>query len=368
MPKPRRKPTPSKRSTAKPPRPHRFWLNVTLLTVTLGILGALAVLSSTPETPTPAPATLRPVVPALASPIIRRPDALSPKTLAELLALPPEQLERVDIGLMNLLCATGLPGSETLDIPAALATLDGWALKVKYQTDRHMYRLTDARYADHYRRSETYFRASWLLQTLQEECGVRYNHDRIYSPDFSDSRDQFIHGLMDPKQGGTCASMPVLYTVVGRRLGYPIKLVQARGHLFCRWDDGKGETLNIEGSGEGFSAYPDDFYRQWPYPLTDADMASREYLVSLTPAEELAVFMAARGHCYMDLHRFGEALDAYKVMARLAPTFRVHGDFVNAAQLAADKGLAEYERVYGRMPERMDPPPVPPEFANTPGG
>lgn len=97
-------------------------------------------------------------------------------------------------------------------------------------------------------------------------------------------------------------------------------------------------------------------------------MASREYLVSLTPAEELAVFMAARGHCYMDLRRFGEALDAYKVMARLATTFRVHGDFVNAAQLATDKGLAEYERVYGRMPERMDPPPVPPELANTPGG
>ncbi len=68
-----------------------------------------------------------------------RADALSPKTLAELLALPPEQVERVDIGLMNLLCATGLPGSEALDIPAALATLDGWALKVKYETDRHMY-------------------------------------------------------------------------------------------------------------------------------------------------------------------------------------------------------------------------------------
>jgi hypothetical protein len=344
-------------------------LNVAALVASVGALGSLAFLTSTPDRPSPVPLPARPIASTPPpSPIVTRADALSPKTLAELLALPPDQLERVDIGLMNLLCATGLPGAEGLDIPAALAKLDGWALQVKYETDRHMYRLTDPRYADHYRRSETYFRASWLLQTLQEECGVKYNHDRIFSPDFKDSRDQFIHGLMDPEQGGTCASMPVLYTAVGRRLGYPIKLVQARGHLFCRWDDGKGGTLNIEGSGEGFSAYPDDFYHKWPYPLSEADLASREYLVSLTPAEELAVFMAARGHCYMDLRRFPEAVGAYKEMARFAPTFKVHGDFLTGAQLAADRGLAEYERVYGKMPERMDPPPPPPEFANTAGG
>ena len=205
------------------------------------------------------------------------------------------------------------------------------------------------------------------MQTLQEDCGVRYNPDSIYNPDFSDSRDSFLHGLMDPKRGGTCASMPVLYVAVGRRLGYPIKLVQTRGHLFCRWDDPNGERFNIEGTN-GFSSYRDEFYRKWPYGLTEDQLASREYLVSLTPAEELAVFMASRGHCYMDLQRFPEAVAAYKEMARLAPTFKVQSEFVPMAQLAADKGLAEYERVYGKMPELMDPPPPPPEFANTPLG
>lgn len=60
-------------------------------------------------------------------------------------------------------------------------------------------------------------------------------------------------------------------------------------------------------------------------------------------------------------------MGAYKEMARLAPTFKVHGDFLTGAQLAADRGLAEYERVYGKMPDRIDPPPPPPEFTNTPG-
>ena len=37
---------------------------------------------------------------------------IQPKTLAELLALPPDQLEKVDIARIDLLCAEGLPGAE----------------------------------------------------------------------------------------------------------------------------------------------------------------------------------------------------------------------------------------------------------------
>jgi regulator of sirC expression with transglutaminase-like and TPR domain len=289
----------------------------------------------------------------------------TPKSLAQLLALPSADLSRVDIALVNLLCAEGLPGSERINSKSLSLQLDVWAAHVKAETDRHLYRVKDPRFADHYRHSETYFRIELLLQTLQEDLGVRYNPDRIYNPDASVSRDQFIHGAMDPTRGGTCSSMPVLYVAVGRRLGYPLKLVMARGHLFCRWDDGKGEKLNIEGTN-GFSSYPDEFYHKWPYPLTKEDLAGREYLVSLTPAEELSVFMAARGHCFLDTHRFAEALEAYTVMNRLAPTFKVHANFLAMARLGATKGLEEFQRVYGKIPERIDPPPLPPEFANTP--
>jgi hypothetical protein len=166
-----------------------------------------------------------------------------PQSLAELLVLPQTDLAHVDIALVNLRCAEGLPGSEKIDAAAILRQLDAWATLVKVETDRHLYRVKDPRYADHYRHSETYFRIELLLQTLQEDLGVRYHPDRLYSPDASDSRDQFIHGAMDKARGGTCASMPVLYIAVGRRLGYPLELVMARGHLFCRWDDGKGERL-----------------------------------------------------------------------------------------------------------------------------
>jgi len=227
-------------------------------------------------------------------------------TIRELLAMTPEQLRQVDIAEMNLVCARGLPGTEGLDIDKCLAKLDEWAAKVKFETDRHLYRVTDPRYADHYRRSESYYRAEMLLQVLQEDCGVKYNPERIYDIDFTNSKDLFIHGMIDDPNGGTCASMPVLYVAVGRRLGYPLFLSHTKGHLFARWDDGK-ERFNIEGAGKGFTSYPDAHYHNWPFPLTEAEKNGGYFLTTKTPAQDFAGFLATRAHCLHDIGRENEA-------------------------------------------------------------
>lgn len=235
------------------------------------------------------------------------------KSLDELLAMPAEQLANVDIAEMNLLCATGLPGAENLNIDHALATLDQWAARVKSETNRHLYRVTDPRYADHYRHSEALLRAEMLLQVLQVDLGVKYDMTAAHNFAFNDSRVAFIHGMIPtPGQttadtpGGTCASMPVMYVAVGRRLGYPLKLVITKGHIFARWD-GKNhpnptwrERFNIEGSGDGFSSFEDDYYKTWPFKVTDREVRVNRYLISLTPTEEFAEFLAARGHCGRD--------------------------------------------------------------------
>jgi len=164
-------------------------------------------------------------------------------TLSELLEMPAEGLADVDIAERNLLCATGLPGTKDLDIPHRLATLDRWAKRVRAETERHVYRAHDPRWAEHYRHSEAYLRAEFLLQVLQQDLGVRY--DMTSSDDFSfaDPRVAFLHGMVpaggqsvSDTMGGTCASMPVLYVAVGRRLGYPLKLVATDSHVFARWD------------------------------------------------------------------------------------------------------------------------------------
>jgi tetratricopeptide (TPR) repeat protein len=252
----------------------------------------------------------KPVLPSAVRPakVVR-----SAKTLDDLLKIPADRLGDVDIAEINLLCATGLPGAEKLDIDHALATLDDWAKRVKFETDRHLYRVTDPRYAEHYRHSEAYLRAEMLLQALQVDLGVKYDLAARYNFSFKDSRVAFIHGMIPvPGQpltdtpGGTCASMPVMYVAVGRRLGYPLKLVTTKGHVFVRWD-GKDhfnpawrERFNIEGSGDGFSSFDDAHYKTWPFKLTDKEVKANRYLVSLTPTEEFAEFLAARGHCGSD--------------------------------------------------------------------
>ncbi len=241
------------------------------------------------------------------------------RTYAELLSLNAEDLGEVDLGLMNLLCAGGLPGSASSDTPAILAKLDEWAERVRSETERHLYRVTDPRYADHYGHSEARLRAEFLVQVLQEDCGVRYNEKRIRDVDFSRSRDLFIHGLLDPSNGGTCASMPVLYAAIGRRLGYPIKLVLAKQHIFCRWD-GDRERFNIEGTATGgVDFFSDEHYRTWPAAITDVELLRGEYLVSLSPTEELGVFLVNRAACLRANARLAEARAALAEARRLMP-------------------------------------------------
>jgi hypothetical protein len=249
-----------------------------------------------------------------------------------------EFLSSCDIALLNLVAARGLPATESLDIPACLDKLDDWATRVRIETLRHLYRFdprseeTPSEFA--YGSSFGRFLCYFLLQVLQEECGVRYNAVRKFRPNFCEPADLFIHGILEETgNGGTCASMPVVYVAVGRRLGYPLKLVEGREHLFFRWDDPRGTFLrwpnagdcwvppdrfNVEGSGEGIAYRTDAHYMQWPQLWTEVDFVHGRYLRSLNASEELAAFLVQRGECFWDLGQHHEAMKAYFFARRLA--------------------------------------------------
>ncbi|MBC8373787.1 MAG: tetratricopeptide repeat protein [Planctomycetes bacterium] len=238
------------------------------------------------------------------------------KSLNELLAMSPAQLADVDIAEMNLLCATGLPGAEKLDVCKAFSRLDDYARTVRYWTDQSMPEFH--RNPDISENSQAKFRVLLLISVLRKEFGVHYNDRGQRNCDFSDSKNPFLHGLIDDTNGGTCASMPVMYVAVGRRLGYPMSIVLAKTHIFARWDDGD-ERFNIEGTGDRFNDYPDSHYRQWPHPISDTELKQGWYLKPLTPAEELAVFLQNRANCLIDNNRFREAKLAFTRSYQLAP-------------------------------------------------
>jgi hypothetical protein len=235
------------------------------------------------------------------------------------LDIPTDVLRQVDIALMNLLCAERLPGAENLNTSGILAKLDNWAIRVKRETDRHLYRVHHPKFAKLYAHSEARLRMEMIVGVLQQDFGVRYNPDRMLAPSQSDSRDLFIHGMLGNGDGGTCISMPVLYVAIGRRLGYPMYLSFARQHVFCRWD-GWGERWNMDGSTSSGIGFPeDDFYCSWPKILTDDDLETGAYLTPLSPPNELALFLHTRGFCLIANNRITEALQAFEQAAKLAP-------------------------------------------------
>ena len=76
--------------------------------------------------------------------------------------------------------------------------------------------------------------------------------------------------------------------------------------------------------------------------MTEDEIKSGAYLKSLTPAEDLAVFLSARGHCLEAAGRLPEAQVAHAHAHALAPSSRVYLAFLAAA---VNKEMPDWHRV-----------------------
>jgi hypothetical protein len=245
------------------------------------------------------------------------------KTYEQLLKLTSEQLAKVDIGLMNLLCTQGLPGAENLDINECLKKLDYWAEHVRKDTELriHNFQQNPAKYDN----SENVFKMVNLVLTLKEDMGIHYNLENMARVNYSDSREIFIHGPLSGGNHGSCTNLPVFCISIARRLGYPIKLVSTSEHYFLRWEDtDKSERFNIEVSCTGTDVPKDEHYKNWPRKLNELDYLHGYYLKSLSPTEELAAFLHLRGDVLKDIGRSAESLVAYAQSYSLVPDQTVH--------------------------------------------
>ena len=236
-----------------------------------------------------------------------------------------EELARRDIAEVNLACAADLPGSKWINHEYCTEFLDRAAGLVEQATERAWPKFQ--RRPWQYEKSEAYFRVLVLITVLQRDLGVRYNPDKISENVPLDTADTFIHGIIQGN-GGTCASMPVVYAAVGRRLGYPIKLVSTKGrhseHMFARWDVPGGERFNIEATNKGLSTFSDDYYRTCRYQLTPEMEKKGGYLKSLTPREELSGFLVQRAFRWKDVKQSRRAADALAWASALVPDNEYH--------------------------------------------
>lgn len=246
--------------------------------------------------------------------------------LAYLAGLPEEELVKFDIAYLNLVCAQGLKGSENLDIPACLRSLDEIAGVVKANTEAnlHKYSQNPGEYAN----SEGQFRAICMVTVAVKGYGVRYDPDFIEAPDnlspdevfYGDSRNVFIHGLLqrEPRMG-TCSSLPVFWTALGRHLGYPLFMSNTVIHFFTRWEDASGK-FDFEGTQNGCAICDDSHYKQFPVKVDDAKIEYLDYLQSFSRKRELMHFLLTRAMCLRANGRKAEATKAYETAVLCYPS------------------------------------------------
>jgi uncharacterized protein YeaO (DUF488 family) len=244
--------------------------------------------------------------------------------LEELLALLKDDLAKVDIARMNLLCTTGLPNAEKVDVDKYLATLDRWAeiIQSEEKKIRKHFEQDPAQFGN----SLSKYKAVYLVLTIQEDLHCIHNkelarpgvlRDNRNLRFYKDSKDLFLHGLVEQGKG-TCASIPVLAVTLGRRCGHPVWLVSGKEHLFVRWDDGK-ERFNFEASSQGTDFFADEHYHKWPFSSDEAEREREQWLKNLTPFEELHLFMQTRAMCLQANGSIDKAEEAHDAAVRGFP-------------------------------------------------
>lgn len=247
------------------------------------------------------------------------------RTVAQLMALPDAELEKVDIVEMSVAVAREISGCENLDYQHYKQVVDGWASDVsRWMT------VAEGNFEkspQEWRNDINFFRLGLLATYLTRERGVRY-HEK-YSQEQKDGKNSkyeepgavLVHGLIDTLRG-TCATMPVLHVAIGRRLGWPVSLASVGPHYVCRYDDGKVH-YNIEATytGPGFVADSDqDYIKNDGLPQKAVTTGSD--FRSLTAREMLGVFVGMRARYYWDTKQYDPADRDYALARVLYPSHR----------------------------------------------
>lgn len=270
----------------------------------------------------------------------------------------PDLPENADIALLNLMVTPGLPAEKKDEIiQECLKTLDHWAKSVAEQTwkNLHRYKAEPKGY-----KSEAEWRLAMMCTILGQDFNVRYDprlttvelqnapNDRF----FADTHSVFLTGCLGKSRIGSCASLPVLYVAIGRRIGYPMHLVAAKEHLFARWDDGRGTLVNLEAANAGgFTSHPDAYYRTWPKPITPQEEKAGGYLRNLTTEESLAVFLSIRAACLTAGGATKPAINSAAAAYRLAPNL---GEISLALTAALETAPAQRSAVTRRALRELE--------------
>lgn len=105
---------------------------------------------------------------------------------------------------------------------------------------------------------------------------------------------------------GQCISMPILFLILGERLGLDLALATAPGHLFVRYRHQSGRVLNLETTSGALPAR-DEWIRRG-FPMTDLALKNGLYLRSLRRREAVAHMASTLNEHLMAQEQYREVI------------------------------------------------------------
>lgn len=158
------------------------------------------------------------------------------------------------------------------------------------------------------------------LRKLIYESGT-WNDRRPFAYDHSDPQGRRLQGKLLHNylatRLGQCVSMPVLFLILAERLGFNVALSTAPEHVFVRFTDASGRTINLE-TTSGAHPARDAWFRQ-NFPISDRAIESGLYLRSLTKREGVALMATTVMEHAFEGRRWEEAVALAEIILSHRP-------------------------------------------------
>lgn len=143
------------------------------------------------------------------------------------------------------------------------------------------------------------------------EAGA-WNNYQPYQYDFNDPtgttqiKNKLLPTYLVTKKGN-CVSMPLLFIVLGQRLGIDVTASTAPKHVLVKYTDSDtGKSYNLE-TTSGANPSREVWYQQTMH-ITDTALANRIYLQKLSKQETVAVMATLLAENYYDKQEYEKAM------------------------------------------------------------
>lgn len=127
-----------------------------------------------------------------------------------------------------------------------------------------------------------------------------------------------------------CDTSSFIALIIAHEMRWPVHLVRAPGHVFVRWDDGKGTRFNYD---QGYSLSDEFYIARRRGKISQGSIKRNVYLKNLNRNEVIAIFLNNRAITNVDLGKARDGIKDFDEAIRLDPVHTYHNRGVTKYKL-----------------------------------